>query len=315
MEIEEIYRTIAPKLQSHLTGKGLSPATACDIVQETFFRVWKKRDELSDDPHEVSGLVFTIARNYWTDLMRKDRRMSVRADLSDEIDRQAEKRVGRTVSPGEESEETEALKRRLKASLERMPVRLLEAFVLSRIGNLAVREIAQEIDASEANVKVRVHRAKELFRELFDESDGGRRAAVAEAATEREEGFELAVLKTLLRLSAIDGEIAKEELATFRELSEEFRFRDRERFDRMWSIALKSASYLGFLSELLPPVELVREFVHESADDFIVGARAMTSEVRKRALASLTRMAEADGVYSRIERDCIAELAKRVGVL
>ena len=71
MEIENIYREVAPKLQNYLTGNGCSYATACDIVQETFLRLWKRRDELSDDLHQVSGLVFTIARNYRNDLARK----------------------------------------------------------------------------------------------------------------------------------------------------------------------------------------------------------------------------------------------------
>ena len=71
MEIEQVYREVAPKLQSYLTGNGCSYATACDIVQETFLRLWKRRDELSDDLHQVSGLAFTIARNYRNDLARK----------------------------------------------------------------------------------------------------------------------------------------------------------------------------------------------------------------------------------------------------
>ena len=71
MEIEQVYREVAPKLQSYLTGNGCSYATACDIVQETFLRLWKRKDELSDDPHQVSGLAFTIARNYRNDLARK----------------------------------------------------------------------------------------------------------------------------------------------------------------------------------------------------------------------------------------------------
>ena len=71
MEIEQVYREVAPKLQSYLTGNGCSYATACDIVQETFLRLWERKDELSGDLHQVSGLAFTIARNYRNDLARK----------------------------------------------------------------------------------------------------------------------------------------------------------------------------------------------------------------------------------------------------
>lgn len=326
IDIGAAYRELAPKLVSHLTGGGVSQATACDIVQETFLRVWERREELSDDPREVSGLVFAIARNYRNDLARRAKKESIQADLTDEIDRQAAGPVGDEPRPGEEAEEIESLKRRLKASLARMPVQLLEAFTLFRIGNMAVREIAQEVAASEANVKVRVHRAKEMFREVFDverrrdipsrqEKDGYIHQTRRDAAStvSRYDGtFEFAVLKTLLRLSAVDGEIAKEELAAFRELTAEYRAGDQEGFDRMWSEALQGASYLGFLSELLPPEGIIGEFVHESEADFIAGARAASPEERARAFAALERMAEADGVYSQIERSCITSLSLRL---
>ena len=326
MEIEQIYREVAPKLANYLTGSGVSHATACDIVQETFLRVWERRNELTDDLEQVSGLIFTIARNYRNDLARRAKKESIQDDLTDEIDRQAAGPVGNEQRPGEEAEEIESLKRRLKASLVRMPVQLLEAFALFRLGKLAVKEIAQEVAASEANVKVRVHRAKTLFRELFDvdrrrdvpsrqENDGyihQTRRDAASTVSRQEKTFEFAVLKTLLRLSAVDGEIAKEELAAFRELTAEYRAGNQEGFDQMWCEALQGASYLGFLSELLPPEGIISEFVRESEADFIAGARAASPEERTRAFAALERMAEADGVYSQIERSCITSLSLRL---
>ena len=174
MEIEYVYREVAPKLQSYLTGNGCSYATACDIVQETFLRLWKRKDELSGDLHQVSGLAFTIARNYRNDLARKaqhevfiERDEGRRPREDDEAPRD-ERCEGRdTARPGEAEEEDAALRRRLKASLGRMPVELLETFALSRLGKLTVRDISRKFEISEANVKVRVHRAKEMFRELL----------------------------------------------------------------------------------------------------------------------------------------------------
>lgn len=149
MEIEQVYREVAPKLQSYLTGNGCSYATACDIVQETFLRLWKRKGELTDDPHQVSGLVFTIARNYRNDLARKSQYevLAVRDGEGGTSDRcEVPERVHDggldEARPGEEEEEDVALRRRLKASLGRMPVELLEAFALSRLGKLSVKDIA-----------------------------------------------------------------------------------------------------------------------------------------------------------------------------
>ena len=169
MGIEQIYREVAPKLQSYLTGNGCSYATACDIVQETFLRLWKRRGELTEDPHQVSGLAFAIARNYRIDLARKSRHEVFGEKDGGETEETVEAREVRDETrPGEAEEEGAALRRRLKASLGRMPVELLEAFALSRLGKLAVKDIASGTGTSEANVKVRVHRAKETLGKVMN---------------------------------------------------------------------------------------------------------------------------------------------------
>ena len=63
MTIEDHYKAIAPKLTNWLDATGSSNADACDIVQETFVKIWSMRDDLQDSDSAVSGLVFTIARN------------------------------------------------------------------------------------------------------------------------------------------------------------------------------------------------------------------------------------------------------------
>ena len=298
MEIERIYREVAPKLQSYLTGNGCSYATACDIVQETFLRLWKRKEELSDDPHQVSGLAFTIARNYRNDLARKAQH-EVLGDGDEGCgtrDGESGEGVRDEDRPGEAAEEGAALRRRLKASLGRMPVELLETFALSRLGNLTVRDIASGTGASEANVKVRVHRAKQMLGKVMRVSASKFQVPGCELRSGMNQ-FGWAVFRAVMMLAAVDGEIDKEELSLYRELAEKFREGNAADFDALWAESVKAMAYIGFLSEMLEPEELVREFVREAgkglgADD----------------IATLERMAAADGDYSRIERDCIAAL-------
>ena len=309
MKIDLVYREVAPKLQSYLTGNGCSYATACDIVQETFLRLWKRKDELSDDLHQVSGLAFTIARNYRNDLHRKNARMVECSELSND---QAEDQMFESPNvrmdearPGEAEEEGAALRRRLKASLGRMPVELLETFALSRLGKLTVKDIASGTGASEANVKVRVHRAKEMLgkvmkcgnMEVWKCGNGEMRKCGDGGNGE----FGWAVFRAVMMLAAVDGEITKEELSLYRELAEKFREGDAADFDALWAESVKGMAYIGFLSEMLEPEGLVREFVRE------VGKGLGADDI-----ATLERMAAADGDYSRIERNCVAALAKMV---
>ena len=312
MEIEQVYREVAPKLQSYLLGNGCSYATACDIVQETFLRLWKRKDELSDDLHQVSGLAFTIARNYRNDLARKakcevfierDEGRGTREEDGESVDPGEGARE--TARPGEAEEEGAALRQRLKASLGRMPVELLETFALSRLGKLTVKDIASGTGASEANVKVRVHRAKEMLgkimkcgnMEVWKCGNGEMRKC-----GDGENGeFGWAIFRAVMMLAAVDGEIDKEELSLYRELAERMREGNAAGFDALWAESVKGMAYIGFLSEMLEPEELVREFVREAGNG--LGADD---------IAALERMAAADGDYSQIERDCVSALAKMI---
>ena len=298
MDIERVYREVAPKLQSYLTGNGCSYATACDIVQETFLRLWKRKDELSDDLHQVSGLAFTIARNYRNDLARKAQHEVFGEKDQGETDEGVESCEARDAArPGEAAEEGAMLRRRLKASLGRMPVELLETFALSRLGKLTVKDIASGTGASEANVKVRVHRAKEMLGKVM--KCGVEEPRGCEVEKLRWTGNGWAVFKAVMMLAAVDGEIAKEELSLYRELAKRMRGGNAPEFDALWAESVKRMAYIGFLSEMLEPEELVREFVREvgnglGADD----------------IATLERMAAVDGDYSRIERECVAALSR-----
>ena len=160
MTIEEHYNAIAPKLTSYLVGAGTDYHAACDIVQETFLRLWKKRNELQEDPAQVSGYVYTIARHLRADRLRKQARETLQEEITDED-------AGAVMPSDSSSSDTAYLRRRLNAALAQLPPLVREAFSLFQVSELSVREIAHITGASESLVKVRVHRAKQKLRELL----------------------------------------------------------------------------------------------------------------------------------------------------
>ena len=168
-EFEEIYKEVAPGLMNYLVASGSPYAVACDILQETFLRLWKRRDELEDNFGQVRGLVYTIARNYRIDLLRKGKREVLQEEITDETIQSG----GDAASPFsfsrpvEVEDENAALRRKLNAALDQLPPTLREAFTLFQLGELSIREIAWQTHVSEANVKVRIHRAKEKLREIL----------------------------------------------------------------------------------------------------------------------------------------------------
>ena len=160
MTIEEHYNSIAPKLTSYFVGSGTDYHAACDIVQETFLRLWKKRDELLEDPAQVSGYVYTIARHLRADRIRKQSRETLQEEITDEA-------AGAIMPSDSSPSDATYLRRRLNAALAQLPPLVREAFSLFQISELSVREIARITGATENLVKVRVHRAKQKLRELL----------------------------------------------------------------------------------------------------------------------------------------------------
>ena len=160
-EIESLYRKLAPKVTNYLVANGAPYAVACDIVQETFLKLWNMRDDLDGDESRVSGLVHTIARNLRTDRIRHEKFLTYRETIEDH----------ELVSEGDAclSGDGEYLRKRLNAALGNLPPLLRDAFLLFQVSELSVRDISLQLGITESLVKVRIFRARQKLKaELSD---------------------------------------------------------------------------------------------------------------------------------------------------
>jgi len=155
---EVLYRELAPRLVSYLVSNGSDYAIAGDIAQETFLRLWKRRADLTDDVSHISGLAFTIARNLRTDGWRKARHETVVDELPET-----------PVAPASAPSDAAYLRQRLQKAFAELPPLLREAYTLFQVMELPIREIALKTGTTEANVKVRIFRAKEKLRPLLQD--------------------------------------------------------------------------------------------------------------------------------------------------
>lgn len=153
MNIASHYTTIAPKLTNYLVANGMGYAQACDIVQETFLRIWKMREEVVDDAEQISGLAYTIARNLRTDNFRKSSRETLQDEIKDED--------AGSVNPAASPSDNAYLRGRIVKALGELPSLLREAYTLFQIQEMSIRQIAQLTGTTESAVKVRIFRAKE----------------------------------------------------------------------------------------------------------------------------------------------------------
>lgn len=166
MNIEELYKTVAPRLTNWLVSSGSPHAEACDIVQNAFLKMWKMRDDLRDDASSLSGLAFTIARNLRKNLARDNARISFVDEIKDED-------AGAT-GPANLPSDSAYLRKRLSEAFAKLPPVLREAYTLFQVAELSVREISLQTGVTENLVKVRIFRAKQKLREILaDLVEGG----------------------------------------------------------------------------------------------------------------------------------------------
>ena len=163
MNIEKLYKAIAPKLTNWLVASGSDYHEACDLVQNTFLKIWKMRDDLREGDGDVSGLAFTIARNLRKNMARDDARMTFVDEIKDED--------AGSVEPGQMPSDAAYLRKRLAEAFGKLPPVLRDAYTLFQVAELPIREIARQTGVSESLVKVRIFRAKQKLRELLADLD------------------------------------------------------------------------------------------------------------------------------------------------
>ena len=130
-----------------------------------------------------------------------------------------------------------------------------------------------------------------------------------------QEGFgklEFGILKAMLMLAAVDGDVSVREIDSFRDLALANAGVSGETFAALWRSVLHAAGYLLLQSRLLARERLVEEFVREAEADFVEELVAERRVKWTRAFDCLNAMAAADGDYSPVERACVNALVARV---
>lgn len=140
------------------------------------------------------------------------------------------------------------------------------------------------------------------FKDIFDDLIGKNRFSK----------FDFVVLKTMMMLAAVDGEISADEIDSFRSFAEKCRGYGGESFDKLWDAAVHSAGYLLLQTRFVEQEDLVKAFVKEAEKDFVGEIALDEVKDRELAFASLEQMAAADGDFSDVERACVRALEERV---
>lgn len=136
-----------------------SPETCEDIVQDTFFHLWKNRKKI-EITSSFRNLLITSVKNNCMDYLRKQ---SVRQNHADK------QTVSDTIDTPEAIYTIRELEEMLHAALEQMPGNVRRAFELSRFEDMTYNQIAEEMSVSPKTIEAYISKALSLLRtELKD---------------------------------------------------------------------------------------------------------------------------------------------------
>jgi RNA polymerase sigma-70 factor (ECF subfamily) len=157
--LEECYRRHGPMVRAYV-GRFVPRDDCEDIVQQTFFELWRSRDRL-DPTRSVIAFVLGIARKRAIDHLR--RRKNVVVDVHELRDL-----VG---DDGDVLLERLAWASDVRRGLDSLVAEQREALELAYFGGLTQREIAVRLDVPIGTVKARMARGMHRLAERIEKGE------------------------------------------------------------------------------------------------------------------------------------------------
>ncbi|MEW6442367.1 MAG: sigma-70 family RNA polymerase sigma factor [bacterium] len=202
-EIHDTYYSRVLRFVRSLVG---DPSAADDVVQETFLRAFQHLGQVRD-PSKVSSWIFSIAYHVCQDHFRKHK-----GTLGEQPAPESGPELAEEPSIQEEIDQ-----RRMSACVQEkihlLPLQLRSVILLADTMELSCREVAEILHLSEANVRVRLHRARKKLREVLEKEcsfEIDRRGVLVCEPVKTKQGTEKPEIKEAAKmvntLSALDRE-------------------------------------------------------------------------------------------------------------
>ncbi len=152
----EIFKLYSDNVYNNAIKLGLNHDDALDIVQTTFYKLFKKHYQFKGD----SSLLTYIISISLNEIRRKYRKEKIYVDLEDKMDfsDEDEKR---------DKDRAERLKEIVNRGLKKIPLKYREVVILKDIDGLSIKEISKLLKISEGSVKTRVRRARLMLKDVL----------------------------------------------------------------------------------------------------------------------------------------------------
>jgi len=147
-----LFHRHAPSLAKWCAAKLKDPALIEDIIQETFFALWRQAPTLREG--SIKAWLFTVARNKLIDALRKQQPLVTDDQLQ---------QVGCSEEPWQHPF--------LEQELAKLPSSQRDVFLLTFICGLSYREISQIMDIPVGTVKSRMYHCRRVLQQAWKRGD------------------------------------------------------------------------------------------------------------------------------------------------
>ena len=169
MDFQEIYTEFQPKIH-HYLSRMMGPEEAEDVVQEVFEKVNRSLDGFKGQS-KLSTWIYRIATNTAIDRLRSaaHKHSSKQAALEETAGTQAKNAwTGQTQTSIDQKVIRKEMSECVREYIDRLPPDYSTILILSEIEGFKNREIAEILQISLENAKVRLHRARASLKKELD---------------------------------------------------------------------------------------------------------------------------------------------------
>ncbi len=156
-----LFRHFAPRVKAFLVKMGLAPNAAEELAQETLLTVWRKASYFDPTRAGAATWIYTIARNLFIDLKRRERHRAALA--ADALDEPVDEMSGEHILMGAERDA------RVRAALSALSEEQATIVKLSFFQEKPHSAIAQELGIPLGTAKSRVRLALGRLRVLLED--------------------------------------------------------------------------------------------------------------------------------------------------
>lgn len=161
---ELLFKHYYPGLVIFVSQMTLDKAEAEEIVQDFFFRMWKRREQIKESS-SLKSYLFTSVKNQGINFLVSKNYEARKIEEFKQV-------MSSNFTYEQDIFVTSELQEKINQAFEKLPPRTKEIFILSRFNDLKNEEIAEKLNLSKRTVELQISNALKILRQELKDYTG-----------------------------------------------------------------------------------------------------------------------------------------------